>query len=100
MTIWNMIIDSPFRTFFFCYLAVANLFGLWIMGADKRRARLHRWRIPEKYLFLAGIVGGSAGTWAGMYLFRHKTKHWYFAAGMPLIFAVHVVVLFFVKLRI
>ena len=34
------------------------------------------WREPAR---------GSAGTWAGMYLFRHKTKHWYFVAGMPLI---------------
>ena len=55
------------------------------MWSDKRRARLHRWRIPEKVLFGVSLLGGSAGTWAGMYLFRHKTKHWYFVIGMPLI---------------
>ena len=55
------------------------------MWSDKRRARLHRWRIPEKVLFGVSLLGGSAGTWAGMYLFRHKTKHWYFVVGMPLI---------------
>lgn len=43
------------------------------------------WRIPEKMLFGVSLLGGSAGTWAGMYLFRHKTKHWYFVIGMPLI---------------
>lgn len=43
------------------------------------------WRIPEKVLFGVSLLGGSAGTWAGMYLFRHKTKHWYFVVGMPLI---------------
>ena len=38
-------------------------------------------------LFGAALLGGSAGAWAGMYLFHHKTKHWYFVVGMPLILA-------------
>ena len=33
------------------------------------------------------LLGGSAGAWAGMYQFHHKTKHWYFVVGMPLILA-------------
>ncbi len=70
---------------FAIYLAVMNVLGVAVMWADKRRARLHRWRIPEKVLFGVSLLGGSAGTWAGMYLFRHKTKHWYFVVGMPLI---------------
>ena len=36
---------------------------------------------------LFSLLGGSAGAWAGMYLFHHKTKHWYFVVGMPLILA-------------
>ena len=70
---------------FAIYLAVMNVIGVAVMWSDKRRARLHRWRIPEKVLFGVNLLGGSAGTWAGMYLFRHKTKHWYFVVGMPLI---------------
>lgn len=70
---------------FTIYLAVMNVLGVAVMWSDKRRARLHRWRIPEKVLFGVSLLGGSAGTWAGMYLFRHKTKHWYFVVGMPLI---------------
>ena len=70
---------------FAIYLAVMNVIGVAVMWSDKRRARLHRWRIPEKVLFGVSLLGGSAGTWAGMYLFRHKTKHWYFVVGMPLI---------------
>lgn len=71
--------------FFAIYLVVMNVLGVAVMWSDKRRARLHRWRIPEKVLFGVSLLGGSAGTWAGMYLFRHKTKHWYFVVGMPLI---------------
>ena len=69
------------------YLIVMNLIGLAVMAMDKSKARHHTWRIPEKTLFLVSILGGSAGTWAGMYLFHHKTKHWYFVVGMPLILA-------------
>lgn len=74
-----------------CYLIVMNLAGLCLMGLDKSKARSHAWRISEKTLFLVSIFGGSIGTWAGMYLFRHKTRHWYFVAGMPLILVVQVV---------
>ena len=70
---------------FAIYLVVMNVLGVAVMWSDKRLARLHRWRIPEKVLFGVSLLGGSAGTWAGMYLFRHKTKHWYFVVGMPLI---------------
>jgi uncharacterized membrane protein YsdA (DUF1294 family) len=74
------------------YLLIANLAGFAVMGIDKSRAKRHAWRIPEKVLFLASLLGGSIGTWAGMYAFRHKTKHWYFVVGMPLILAVQIAV--------
>ena len=41
-------------------------------------------------LFLVSILGGSIGTWAGMYVFRHKTRHWYFVIGMPLILILQI----------
>ncbi len=61
------------------------------MGLDKSKAKRHAWRIPERTLFLASLLGGSIGTWAGMYLFRHKTKHWYFVVGMPAILVMQIV---------
>ncbi len=62
-----------------------NILGFSLMGADKRKARRRQWRIPEKTLFLASLLGGSVGTLAGMYFFHHKTRHWYFVVGMPAI---------------
>ena len=76
------------------YLIGMNLLGILVMGMDKSRAKRHAWRIPEKVLFGVSLFGGSAGTWAGMYLFRHKTKHWYFVIGMPLIFFVQAALLY------
>lgn len=75
------------------YLVIMNIIGFFIMAVDKHKAKKHAWRIPEKMLFLASLVGGSIGTWAGMYVFRHKTKHWYFVIGMPLILVLHIVLI-------
>ncbi len=72
------------------YLIFMNLLGIFLMGIDKKKAIHHAWRIPEKTLFLCSIFGGSIGTWAGMYLFRHKTRHWYFVIGMPCILLLQI----------
>ena len=82
------------------WLAAVNLLGLVLMGADKSRAKQGKWRIPEKTFFFLAILGGSAGCWAGMYLFRHKTRHWYFVVGMPLILTAQILVLFWLKTRL
>ena len=84
----------------FVYLLIINLAGLTAMGMDKSRAKRHAWRIPEANLFLISFLGGSIGTWAGMYLFRHKTKHRRFVILMPLICIVHVFLAVYVFYRL
>ena len=81
------------------YLIILNMIGMGVMWADKRKAEKGAWRIPEKTLFLVSILGGSIGTWVGMYLFRHKTKHWYFVVGMPLILVLQIAVAVFIYLH-
>ena len=82
------------------YLLVMNITGIAVMAIDKSKARHHAWRIPEKTLFLVSLLGGSLGTWAGMYIFRHKTRHWYFVAGMPAIFFIQIAALvYFLYIR-
>ena len=56
-----------------------------VYGVDKAKARRGAWRVPEKTLFLLPLLGGSVGALLGMLIFRHKTKHWYFVWGIPLI---------------
>ena len=67
------------------YLILVNLALFITMGADKRAAREKTWRVPEKTLFIMALLGGALGGTAGMYVFRHKTRHWYFKLGFPLI---------------
>ena len=44
-------------------------------------------------------AGRQPGVWAGMYLFRHKTKHVSFVLGIPLILIVQTALLIFMRLR-
>lgn len=81
------------------YLVCINLAGLASMGMDKRKAIRHEWRIPEATLFLIALLGGSMGSIAGMQLFRHKTRHWYFVWGMPIIFFVELALILHFVLR-
>ena len=73
------------------YLILMNLITFIVFAVDKSRAKRHAWRVPEKVLFLLALLGGSIGAIAGMYLCRHKTRHWYFVIGMPLILALQIV---------
>jgi uncharacterized membrane protein YsdA (DUF1294 family) len=63
------------------------------MGIDKRRARKGAFRIPEATLFSIAIIGGSIGSILGMLIFRHKTKHWYFKIGLPIILLIQIILI-------
>ena len=76
--------------FLLIYLIVMNTVAFCLMGIDKRRAKRHQWRIPEKTLFLPALLGGSLGGVLGMRFFRHKTKHWYFKYGLPAILVLQI----------
>lgn len=67
------------------WLIVINVVGLAVFGHDKRCAVRHQRRVPEKTLFLIALLGGSIGSYAGMTVFRHKTRHWKFRIGIPVI---------------
>lgn len=72
------------------YLSVVNLITFFMYGLDKWKAKHDKWRIPEHTLLMLAAVGGSMGAWSGMYIWRHKTKHWKFRLGIPLILVAQV----------
>lgn len=73
------------------YLVLINLAAFLLMGIDKSRARRELWRIPEKVLFGSALLGGSVGAIAGMFFFRHKTRHLSFRLGFPVILLLQIV---------
>ena len=72
------------------WLAAVNLVTFAVYGIDKAKAKRGAWRVPEKTLFLLPLLGGSLGALLGMKVFRHKTKHWYFVWGIPLILVAQI----------
>lgn len=78
------------------YLIIINIVGFLIMGIDKSKARNHSWRISESALFFVALIFGSLGCVIGMQVFRHKTKHWYFKWGMPLILLLQIAIVAFI----
>lgn len=68
------------------YIALVSTVALFVMGNDKFAARRDRdERTPEGILFFLAVIGGSLGVYAGMFLFRHKTRKWYFVIGLPVL---------------
>ena len=80
-------------TFLLILSLVMNILAFTLMGQDKAKAKRGAWRIPEATLFLVTALMGGLGGTAGMFFFRHKTKHWYFRIGFPLLLAVQIVLL-------
>ena len=85
------------------YLIIINAVGFLLMLADKRAAKKSAWRIPEARLMSIALSGGCFGVYAGMMLFRHKTKHPKFSIGVPIIIVLYIMLFVFlliVKRRI
>lgn len=73
------------------YFLGINLIGFITMGLDKFKSIKKMWRIKEQTLFIIALIGGSIGSIAGMYIFRHKTKHNSFVYGMPVILSIQII---------
>ena len=74
-------------------IAIMNIAAFALMGHDKKCARLGKWRVPEKMLFLLTACFGGLGGVLGMMVFHHKTQHWYFKVFFPVLLVVQIVLL-------
>lgn len=70
------------------YLLVVNAAAFAAFGRDKRKAEKGRWRIPERFLLMLALLGGSIGAWIGMKVFRHKIHKTKFKAAVLLILTI------------
>lgn len=66
------------------YLVVINLIAFVLYGIDKKRAIRNEHRIRESALLWIARLGGAIGSWLGIKIFRHKTKHTKFWIVVPL----------------
>ena len=80
--------------------AVMSLVSFFMMRYDKQCAKQGKRRVPEKTLFLAAALFGAAGGTAAMFIFRHKTKHWYFKLFFPLMMVVQAALIGYAAARL
>ncbi len=72
------------------YLVMINIAAFCMYGIDKSAAIKQKQRIPNRVLLGMAVIGGSAGALAGMYMFRHKTKKWYYTMTVPVILIIQI----------
>jgi uncharacterized membrane protein YsdA (DUF1294 family) len=81
----NLNLNPLTQLLVFAYIAI-NLLAFVIMLMDKMKAKKPGVkRISEGKLFFLATVFGALGVYAGMLVFRHKTRKWYFLLGIPLL---------------
>ena len=73
------------------YFIILNLTGFTMMGNDKNRARKQKYRISESSLWKVAFLGGAIGSYMGMRVYRHKTKHNIFRFGLPALSIVELI---------
>ena len=77
-----------------------NLVSFLLFGLDKWKAMHGRWRIPESTLLLSAALGGSTGAFLGMTMFHHKTRKAKFYLGVPALWIIQVILLWYLMHRL
>lgn len=72
------------------FLAAINIAAFCLYGIDKSAAIKQKQRIPNRVLLMMAVVGGSLGALVGMYIFRHKTKKWYYTVTVPALLVIQI----------
>ncbi len=73
------------------YAAVSNIIAVLITIYDKKAAKTHKRRIPERTLLFTAALSGCVMMYITMKIIRHKTKHMKFMIGIPLIFLLEII---------
>ncbi|MDO4806536.1 MAG: DUF1294 domain-containing protein [Coriobacteriales bacterium] len=80
------------------YLAAINLVTFAAFAWDKRvavRGNDAGRRTPEARLLGLSLAGGAVGGLLAMHIFRHKTRKWYFAWGLPCLIVLGIAVILY-----
>ena len=51
-----------------------SMLAFFVFMADKRAARRHRRRVPERTLHLTEVLGGFPGAFIAIFMLRHKSS--------------------------
>ena len=68
------------------YFLIMSIVAVAITVHDKRAAKKHRRRVPERVLMLTAAASGCIAMYITMRAIHHKTRHLKFMLGIPVIF--------------
>ena len=88
--------NIEYLKYFLLYFLIINIVGFLSMGFDKYKAKHNMWRTPENTLLLIPLLLVSIGSYIGMRVFRHKTLHPKFKYGIPVIFIINIVCIYYI----
>ena len=83
-----------FDLLFILIFLLINFLGFCAQYVDKERAKKNKWRVPEYKLWSVGLIAAT-GSYIGMRVFHHKTKHKSFMIGMPILSVIQIAALIF-----
>ncbi|MEK5106831.1 DUF1294 domain-containing protein [Cytobacillus sp. FSL K6-0129] len=72
---------------------IINGIAAIMMKIDKRKAQKGEYRIREQNLWLVALLFGAIGMTWGMRRYRHKTKHFSFKFGLPILSVLQLIFL-------
>ncbi|MBR7781319.1 DUF1294 domain-containing protein [Undibacterium luofuense] len=75
------------------YALALNVLTYGLFALDKRQAVRNAWRVPERHLLLAVLLGGWAGAMLAMRICRHKRKKTSFLLRFALALIVHLLII-------
>lgn len=81
---------------FIIYICIISLISIIVTVCDKHFAIHRKWRVRESTLLILSALGESVAMYITMQLIRHKTRHIKFMLGIPIIFIIQLIILFFV----
>ena len=75
------------------FVVIINIISFSLMGIDKKKAQKSKWRIKESTLLWWAFCLGGTGSFLGMQIFRHKTKHKKFIIFVPMCVIINIIVI-------
>jgi len=78
------------------YIIIINIISFYVMKSDKTKAKRGQRRISERSIFTFALFLGATGVYAGMYKFRHKTKHFKFVIFVPVLIILNILSVYYI----
>ena len=88
--------NNPVITILIAYVAIMSLISVIVCIYDKTVSKLDRveLRSPERNLMILSAFGGSVAMLITMLIIRHKTKHFNFMFGIPVMIVIQAAAIF------